>query len=553
MSHLFRCGLVAAGLVTAFAAGFYLKPVPAVPTIAARPAPAPVILPPIHDPEVKPATALGPPQAPRLDPPDPLDAAGMAMIGKAMGLKTTVLDKTAPVPAVLADARKPAAPDLPRIDLPVPMGEPMPRLDPPPVPMIPTIPDYPPTPPAARPPTSRPLFKTRAVALDFEVTKSGPSKVMSVELWTTRDGGATWAKTDRMAGCVSPFRTRLGSDGDYGFRLVFESEAGLRTPVPKAGDQPDLRLELDTTPPHIADLSISPAGGARDKVRIQWRMSDAHQDPAGVRIEYSADGRGWHPAALDPPGAHNPRGADFRAWTAVWAVPPGLPHRVMLRVTARDRAGNEATVELPQPVSIDLVPPEGKVTGVRSTEAEVGPAPREVEAATGPTRPLPEALRTLLPALLASPSIFPPVAWARTANEPEARLCWSVETARRFVATPVVEPEPVERFVRRDPFVIPASGDPEPVAADLFMSVTKAPGARWAYRKSFEETRLFRQRLELGARIAPVWPGGHSLINLLGDPDWKPTTATPESCRWEYDPVPVNYWGNTPLGLLIRF
>jgi hypothetical protein len=127
MSHLLRCGLVAAGLVLAFAAGFYLKPVPAVPTVAAQPAPAPIVAPPMVDPDVKPATALGQPQPARPEPSDPLDAAGMAMIRKELGFKTTVLDKSAPVPAVLADAQKAV-----QHTEPLPMGGPMPRLEPPP-------------------------------------------------------------------------------------------------------------------------------------------------------------------------------------------------------------------------------------------------------------------------------------------------------------------------------------------------------------------------------------------------------------------------------------
>ena len=73
-------------------------------------------------------------------------------------------------------------------------------------------------------------------------------------------------------------------------------------------------------------------------------------------------------------------------------------------------------------MSIDLVAPAGKLTGVRPIESEVGPAPREVEAAAEPARSIPEAMRSLLPALLASPSLYPPLA-ARTDGQPTA---WDV-------------------------------------------------------------------------------------------------------------------------------
>ena len=98
------------------------------------------------------------------------------------------------------------------------MTGPTPKLE-----MAPTI-TVGPVPPAAKP---VPLLNSRAVELDFEVTRAGLSKIKAVELWTTRDGGATWKQTDRMEGARPPFRTRLGSEGEYGFRLVFESESGM--------------------------------------------------------------------------------------------------------------------------------------------------------------------------------------------------------------------------------------------------------------------------------------------------------------------------------------
>lgn len=389
MSHLLRCGLVAAGLVLAFAAGFYLKPVPRIRTVAAQPPARPVTPPPIVDPDVKPATALGQPQPARPEL-DPFDAAGMAMIGKGMGLpKTTVLDKSEPLPAVLADAQK----TLPPIEPPTPMGGPMPRLDPPPMPAMPTVPDIVPPPPAT--PAAVKLVNTRAIALDFEVTKTGSSPVTATELWTTRDGGSTWAKTDRMAGCQSPFRTQLGSEGMYGFRLVFESESGMRSALPKHGDQPDRLVELDTTPPAIALFPPEQVPGAEGKVRFVWRMSDAHLDPWHARLEYSEDGRTWHLISDKPDASTEGR------YRFDWAAPPGLPPRVLFRVTGRDGAGNSTTVATGDKVTIDLVLPAGKVTGVRSGEIEVGPMPRELGAVS--KLPLRPSLAAPLLGLLGSP------------------------------------------------------------------------------------------------------------------------------------------------------
>lgn len=402
MSHLLRCGLVAAGLVTAFAAGFYLKPVPTVPTVAAQPPAHPVTPPPIVDPDVKPATALGTPQAARPEPPDPLDAAGMAMIRKELGIQTTVLDKSAPVPAVLVDAQKTTP-----VEPPSPMSGPMPRLEPPPA----------------------------APVIDH-----------------------------------APIR------------------------------RPDL--------------------------------------------------------------------------------PPGT----MMRITIRDPAGTVTTVTTSGQVTMELVAPDGQRPG-----PDAGPMPRELGAT-----PIPDPLRSVLPILLGSPSFFPPVAWARPLNLPEPRVRWAVDTARQFVDTPVAEVESAERFVRRNPLGPPACGDLYPRAMELFMFLrtedleddegtgvwyvangvpyTPEEHERVKYLGSgpseivqaffrpsvvryrqFEETRLFQRQLGLGVEVSNLCSGGRSIVTLLADGNWKPTTATPESCRWEYEPAPTNFWGTPPLGVRLDF
>ena len=64
-------------------------------------------------------------------------------------------------------------------------------------------------------------------------------------------------------------------------------------------------------------------------------------------------------------------------------------------------------------------------------------------------------------------------------------------------------------------------------------------------RRTGEQLRSFRETAD--------YSGGRSLIHHLADPDWKPSTATPESCRWEYEPAPTNFWGTPPLGLRFRF
>jgi hypothetical protein len=117
MSPEFRGGLTVAAVAGAFMAGYFLKPTAALPPVVAQ-APAavpaaevPLIIPPMDD-QVKPAADV--------DPNDPT----LKMIRNALGVKTT---------SVLAEA----------LQEPVPMGSPMPRLEPPPMPPIPLIDELP--------------------------------------------------------------------------------------------------------------------------------------------------------------------------------------------------------------------------------------------------------------------------------------------------------------------------------------------------------------------------------------------------------------------------
>ncbi|HVK13293.1 MAG TPA: hypothetical protein VM597_31355, partial [Gemmataceae bacterium] len=299
------------------------------------------------------------------------------LIAKALGHKTT-LDDGPVVPAGGAALPPlPVPPPVPKveIDLPAaPAAQPMPRLDAVPLPPaldIPRIPD--PAPPA---PEAKVVLNRREVSFDFQVTKVGPSKVKAVELWATRDAGQSWQKYDRRPGAQSPLNTHLGGEGEYGFKLVFESESGMRTPEPGPGTKADLQAELDLSPPAVQMRPFQ--AGPDGTVSIRWTMTDKNLATDRTRIEYSPDGRAWHVITRGQAVGPDERSV-IGNYAFHWRMPGDLPHHLHVRVTAVDLAGNESAATLPQPSSIDLIVPEGKLTGVgtpRGTEA--GPMPRVV-------------------------------------------------------------------------------------------------------------------------------------------------------------------------------
>ncbi len=304
--------------------------------------------------------------------PDPNDLT-FQIIRKQLGHKTTILGEPEPVPAVLVDAKKSGAP-LHGMN-PIPLMGPTPRLAAatPPEPVV-SLPELPPPPvidvPKIRESKQRRLVNRRDVELDFEVSKAGLSQIASTELWVTHEGNK-WKKHDSRPGAKSPYQAKLNEDGYYGFRLVLVSETGQRSAEPRMGQVVDFELWLDTLPPKVKIFSPEAIQDASDRIKIRWQSTDKNPSAEGVKLDYSVDGETWiaiHPTPLS--------GNSFD-----WTLPKGIAPEVFIKITAKDAAGNVAVATSASKTAVDLVIPEGKITGIRDENAkpEVGPKPREVE------------------------------------------------------------------------------------------------------------------------------------------------------------------------------
>lgn len=209
-----------------------------------------------------------------------------------------------------------------------------------------------------RPPgTSTPaqIINTTQVSLDYEVTKVGPSGIGKVELWMTQDDGRSWRKFAEDPHLKPPMVVELPGEGVYGLALVVQSRAGLGKRPPMAGDAPEMRIEVDTTPP-IARLALPEQDPhRRDALVISWSVTDRNLDPTPIGLFWAKEAGGpWEPIGTEL--------ANTGRYT--WQLPPSLPYKVHLRLTARDTAGNTSEVVTPEPVLVDLNEPEGRILGV---------------------------------------------------------------------------------------------------------------------------------------------------------------------------------------------
>jgi hypothetical protein len=218
-------------------------------------------------------------------------------------------------------------------------------------------------PPSPQKPKLRYINQPR-VAVAFEVTNRGPSGVSASELWATREN-QTWRCIARKDGDASPIIARFTEEGVYHLKMVFVAGSGRSSGVPSAGDEPEEWVILDTTLPQASLLGVKAVPNKAGWISIRWQASDTHLEERPIKLEWSADNQRWQ---------------SIRDWmtndgTVAWQPPEGTPPEVYLRLTARDKAGNEAESRTPKPVNIDMVVPMGKVTGV--VDFEELPRPRE--------------------------------------------------------------------------------------------------------------------------------------------------------------------------------
>jgi hypothetical protein len=147
----------------------------------------------------------------------------------------------------------------------------------------------------------------------------------------------------------------LPGEGIYGLRIVVGSRAGLGRRPPQNGDLPQMRVQVDSTPPTVKMLYPLADPHRRDVLILGWNATDANPGANPVTLLWSdrLDGQ-WRTIATEL--TNNGR--------YTWQLTPDLPVKVYLRVIVRDAAGNVAVDDLPQPVLVDLHEPEGHIIGI---------------------------------------------------------------------------------------------------------------------------------------------------------------------------------------------
>ncbi|MFO0948152.1 MAG: hypothetical protein U1D30_19900 [Planctomycetota bacterium] len=214
------------------------------------------------------------------------------------------------------------------------------------------------TPAAAPEPEKRKirLSNTNHFAVDYHVRGVGPSGVGKVELYYTTDNGQKWTLLGEDQDRQPPFEVTLPNDGRYGLTVVVKSPAGFGQRPPKEGDQPQMIVEIDTTPPEAEMYQPIPdPNSSDDSLLISWSSRDLHLSETPVSLYFAEYPEGpWYSikAGLASTGQYS------------WRVPANIPHQVYLRLMATDLGNNVSVADTPKPVIVDLARPEADVIGI---------------------------------------------------------------------------------------------------------------------------------------------------------------------------------------------
>lgn len=197
--------------------------------------------------------------------------------------------------------------------------------------------------------------------IGYRIDDLGPSGLGKVELFITTDSGHKWYRYGTDPDNKSPFAVSVPADGTYGFELRVRNGAGIGDDPPRPGDKPSIVVLVDKTlptaqlmPPQIG------RGKSHNKVLLRWTAEDAHFGPTPVLLEYAAEKSGpWQKIS------------DWQANTGryIWSIDPGMPGKVFVRLTVKDRAGNVAQSVTADQLVIDFTRPTAHIIDVEAKSA----------------------------------------------------------------------------------------------------------------------------------------------------------------------------------------
>jgi tetratricopeptide (TPR) repeat protein len=172
-------------------------------------------------------------------------------------------------------------------------------------------------------------IRSKDLELHYRLPAGAPDAV--VELWYTRDRGATWQSYGVDEDRSSPIVFSAPAEGLYGLTLVVQDAArSMPAPAPRA--TPQRWVFVDYTPPLLQLDEVEVAVGAeRRTLSVRWTAHDEHFAARPITLAWRGAGQTeWQSLPDALPNLGRFEWSDLRDAKLPLAV----------RLTARDQAGN---------------------------------------------------------------------------------------------------------------------------------------------------------------------------------------------------------------------
>ena len=244
-------------------------------------------------------------------------------------------------------------------------------------------------PPYASSPLPAPITTRQTLfAIPFKVDKglSHASEPVEVQLYVSSDFGGTWRLYQQVPPNRNRFLFQAKGDGEYWFLIRTLDRTGQVRP--RQGNQPGLRVVVDTIPPELKLDAFRASGG---QITARWQVADPNLNLESLKIQYRPAGAAtWQALAIDR-RAMIVQGITRSGQLTWW--PQAASGRLEIRAEVSDTAGNTTVTHAqvaspttaaasddsnqarPMAVSRPLRPVESEPSSPASLGPSLGPSP----------------------------------------------------------------------------------------------------------------------------------------------------------------------------------
>jgi hypothetical protein len=168
------------------------------------------------------------------------------------------------------------------------------------------------------------------------------SRIKELQVFV-KNGKGDWRREKTAAATDKEFVFEAPGDGEYAFALVTIDTNGRSSPAATPDMTPDFIVVVDTKAPEVTVRRHRNPDG---KSYLRCVIDDANPDLASLKLTYRVGDGTWKPLAL------------VAGNKDLFAMPANDARATVLRVSVKDRAGNETTRELSlQTVLAENAPP----------------------------------------------------------------------------------------------------------------------------------------------------------------------------------------------------